>query len=348
MNKPAGPFARNANTGSGFTLIELLVVVSIISLLIGILLPTLGNALSQARGLVCATTQKGLMDGMIGWSLENRDQIPGASSASAGLLRAGGDPLRTANSDPSIPVQATDWMTPSLNADDLPVSRSQRFLHLLREFRCPEMNTRTIPYPDGDSGVDEAIDLIQRSGEEVFGTSYLMSCAWQSTSGDPRYAIVGEFPNQRNDIQTIGENSNEEARIKLPRGFSPKLTLIGNPASKGGFADGFRYVEAQSLATDVDLSHLAYSLSPHYSTFTESFSYVESTAYGEGRGGVNKKLSFRHSEGVNTAFFDGHVGSMKEKEFRDPSYWYPTGSEFIGGTIHPEALNYYQPGDIIN
>lgn len=345
--------ARPASGGSrrrrAFTLIELLVVVSIISLLIGILLPTLGSALKQAREVVCATTQKGLMDGMIAWSLENKDEIPGASTSSAARLRTN-NPIITAGKDPAIPVQVTDWMSPALGGEGLPTSRAARFQYLLERFRCPEMNTQTTIFPGGDSGVMEAEEYIQRSGLEVFGTSYLMSCAWQSTSGTARFSQVGEFPNVRLSISTIGEASNERQRITLPSGFTPKFTTIGNPGLKGAFADGFRYVTNadQGYATDVDFSHLAESLSPHYSTFTESFSFVNSTAYGEDRGGVNKRLSFRHNDGVNTAFFDGHVGGLKQSEFWNPTHWYPSGSRVVGGTIHPKALEYYEVGDVIN
>ncbi len=240
-------------------------------------------------------------------------------------------------------------MTPALAGEGLPTARAARFVALLEQKRCPNMITRTIVFPGGDTGATEADAYIERTGAEVFGTSYLMSAAWQSTAGGPQYSQIGEFPNVRLDIRTIGESSTEAARIALPAGFAPKMNTIGNPASKGAFADGFRYVtEGQGFATDVDMSHLAGSLSAHYSTFTESFSFVNSTAYGENRGGINKSLSFRHNDGVNTAFFDGHVSGMKQAEFRNPTYWYPTGSRFVGGTIHPDSDAFYEEGDTIN
>lgn len=53
-----GLFLWRANRRVGFTLIELLIVVAIISLLVGVLLPSLHNARESARSVVCQTNSR--------------------------------------------------------------------------------------------------------------------------------------------------------------------------------------------------------------------------------------------------------------------------------------------------
>ena len=61
---------------TGFTLIELLVVISIISLLISILLPALGNARASSRTIMCQSNMRQIGQGFIMYADTYEGQLP--------------------------------------------------------------------------------------------------------------------------------------------------------------------------------------------------------------------------------------------------------------------------------
>lgn len=59
-----------------FTLIELLVVTSIITVLVSILLPSLGRAREQAKQLICRNNLRSIWTGVLQYTFANRDRMP--------------------------------------------------------------------------------------------------------------------------------------------------------------------------------------------------------------------------------------------------------------------------------
>jgi prepilin-type N-terminal cleavage/methylation domain-containing protein len=169
----------------GFTLIELLVVIAVIALLIGILLPALGQARETARGIVCQTTQRQLVTGMLIYGSENKEFIPGRNTNMFKYYVFDDQyPVDTEpDNNPEAPVQNWDWMTPSIGiGQNLPANRARRFGKLLDEFACASMDFRVRVYGSG-VGIDDALDFAD-ANDGYNGTSYLQSAYFQWWDND--------------------------------------------------------------------------------------------------------------------------------------------------------------------
>src|SRR5205085_1853273 len=76
---PATRYAR------AFTLIELLVVISIITILMGILLPALGKARDAAKGLNCLSNSRQMVQALTIYTNDNNNVFPNHYGYRTGL-----------------------------------------------------------------------------------------------------------------------------------------------------------------------------------------------------------------------------------------------------------------------
>lgn len=89
----------------GFTLVELLVVIGIISVLMSVLLPVMGNARERARAVQCQSNLKQMLTALHGFAAENKGRLPWGWDWDAPLP---GDP--SVSADPGFQGY-TNWAT---------------------------------------------------------------------------------------------------------------------------------------------------------------------------------------------------------------------------------------------
>jgi prepilin-type N-terminal cleavage/methylation domain-containing protein/prepilin-type processing-associated H-X9-DG protein len=318
-----------------FTLIELLVVVAIIAILIGILLPALGKARSTAWQIGGASTQRQLMLGMISYAAGNDGWIPGVNTSGSKLI--GGvdaNDIAWMERNGSAPTSNVDWMTACLADADLPPDREARFYRLMNDYADPAMRERPAVWTAGPAGNAEFQAYVSENGKEnPLGVSYLMPAYFQlmGQANDTSETII------QDEIVSGGSPALNRTH-RIPPSYRPRLENIGLLAKKAGIVSGFRFFDGSAPAT----TEASYS-TPNFGSFIERTPVDQnSTSWGfrtrqfpnrQGSGfGPAALLAYRHNQRLNVAFFDGHVDTMGDLESRNPGYWAPSGSVFLGGS----------------
>lgn len=287
---------RSIGRQSGFTLIELLVVIAIIALLIGILLPALGNAREQGRQTVCMSSQRSIYAAIYNY-ISDFKELHHAKRLNYGarFLRINnnapydGNNLRLVR--PYVPDFTSDggppdlaywgnvydpyfdisidpqWYTgrmpwPSVTGENPPFA-GWKF------WRCPSAKSMD-PYPDGTvfspdhyyqtygfNGVDDVIDPGTRQPAQT----------WWRRVYAPEYRRVMSRPT--------------------------KLSLILQPSALIMFQDAFEHM-----------------LDANGDTLNDLTQYNPDIDAGDPRFNRWNKEYFRHGAGCVTAWGDGHVKTI--------------------------------------
>lgn len=333
------PFLRR-RVARAFTLVELLVVVSVMSILVGVLLPALAGARDSARQVECAATQRQLATGILSYGADQLEWIPGYATSGRSLWWQPAAPvIASLSKNPAAPTQVNDWMSVALRDTRLPRDRNERLYHLLERAGDPAMNERVPVWLGGGDGGNAAMVawMQEHKKQPASGVSFLMPANFQLFGEAYRTSSVAVTPWSSAKLQELMRTHT------LPRSYTPRLTSVGSASRKVMFADGFRYIDGSGRDFDASWSH------QNWGSFSErSPCDVGSRAWGRagaGRTGFNLTLSYRHRGLMNAAFYDGHVALLSVRQSRDPVLWAPTGSTLrftagINNNLDPDTKQF--------
>ncbi|TVS06884.1 MAG: prepilin-type N-terminal cleavage/methylation domain-containing protein [Phycisphaerales bacterium] len=231
----------------GFTLIELLVVISIIALLIGILLPALGEARRIARMTIDQNNQRQLAAAMNTYSTSFEDRL--ASFSWRGPMQSGGRPLYPGSDYPDIrqrmeslsqpdptsagTAQAYDIIRRLSGRDDIPLRTSWiphvRYSHLvLADFMAARLPEKLVVSP-----ADRVRLNWQREAGQLFWDDYFAPL--QPTPGE---AV--------NNWMQVYSSSYEWVPAIYDRAQSRNLTTRSGPAVDARLTQGSRHSTYQT------------------------------------------------------------------------------------------------------
>lgn len=301
-----------------FTLIELLVVIAIIAILIGMLLPALKGAREAGRSVVCQAHQRGVVTALANYESDNKGYLVGPNTSGSDLQQ--GRPYVVGS---STPTQDWDYASPLLgDAMNFPQDQLDKFKEVCNTtLRCPSNRTRYAVQYSGPP-------LPLTAGEQPFTLSYLTPAYFQL------------YPT---GVTNIGGRSVEAIPmgepISLPRGYAPRIDLVGiQPSKKSMSFEGARYWNGTGFdySTVTNTPGLTGTPQGNFSSRGPAFmGSGENYSRGPGRqpSAVYKDISLRHSDRMNAAMFDGHVESLDNLQSADPSYFVPSRSRVRNPTL---------------
>lgn len=325
---------------AAFTLVELLVVIGIIALLVSILLPTLARARRQANMVVCQSNLRQFLAGLQLYAVENNGYIPGPNTT--GVAMHNGGPFGTFGGIAGSPVQDWDWMsptvgrliglstgTPKMNASQLETVRLQRYVEILEtRLRCPDNETYY--------GKLYAGPVLPWNGPLHILSYVSPSFFHLMPAGSPTKFIL--------------EDSGSNGYYRLPQGYVPKISKVGQMSKKIFAFEGARYWNDQGPNLgyfDYTTSTASTSLSStpqgnFHSRGPAVVSGAPGGASGEpysfiGAVDINnpqlakpalpyRQASLRHFGKMGAGFFDGHVEELTPGEAGRVEFWAPKGS----------------------
>ncbi len=316
------------NRSNGFTLPELLVVIGIIALLIAMLMPAMSKARRAANTVVCASNMRQITMAMAMYADSNKGAILGNAWTTGAFLKAPG----TSFSDSNCPTvcQTWDWTSPvatilgyKFEDGGSIAQRTARFDYLcnLPPFQCPENDILSPPF--SGSPVQVTTKMLP------YVTAVMFQYQYSASGGD-----ISKFQNF------------------IPTGtYVPKITKVGDTATKIFIADGARWTNADNMVPDYNLGWDNSGTSPGgqyadygpWSAFSRSYLQTTPITYAMRHGTQRRGMklgSFR----FNAAFFDGHVETLDGATGSNPRLWVPKGTSIPSSEVNVEARAQYMKG----
>lgn len=327
----------------GFTLIELLVVIAIIALLLSILLPGLRKAKQVAQSTVCLAHLRSANLGMQIYSDNNDAWLAGPNTS--GYANNEGRVKLNENLSADTPVQNMDWISPTL-AEELGFRDNgyQKLVDIFNTKFCCPANKKTYDYyyDGGEQSIESWLSSHNAGANELKYSSYSAILGFHVWDGADVYQNNGA--------------------VTLPKHYRPKLNNITSPGRKIYVIDGARYVKnANSNGSMIPWSSyndfqyqddggnfMLYGPSVGISgdPFTNLYQVVMSGNENlrqdvNGRSEIYMQYGFRHNQGLNAIFFDGHCERLKWMESLDVKYYFTGGAEVTRavGTADPYDSN---------